>query len=96
MILTQLIYSEDVTGTLRLYRFHPDGYHSGGQYFTKRIRYPEEEIGIKGAKELCEAHQARGLEVRITNGSDFLVFHAKGRKILHPKSAEEFWSKMRE
>ncbi len=92
--LTQLIYSEDVSGSLKVYRFQADGYHSGGQYFTKRIRYPDEEIGIEAAKALCEAHQARGLEVRITNGSDFLVFHAQGQKVLYPQSAEAFWSKV--
>ena len=92
--LTQLIHSTPVRGgNYRLYLYEADGFHSGGQWFTSgRIRYPEEQIAAATAKEWAEAHIQRGLEVRITDAGDFLVFHSHHGKQLWPASGEDIWS----
>jgi hypothetical protein len=57
--------------------------------------YPDEQITIEEAKRCAEMAMARGREVRITNGGDNLVFHAKDGKVLWPKAgAEEFWKRV--
>jgi hypothetical protein len=92
--LTKLIHAEPVKGDMyRLYRFGADGYHSGAQWFTSgEIRWPDEQIDVVQAKQLAEETMREGHEVRITDVSDFLVFHAvDGRQVLPPENVD-FWS----
>jgi hypothetical protein len=89
--LTELMFDTDLSEPLRLYVYRPDGYHTGGMWFRRRPKYPEEEITAADAKQRAEKAIAEGLEVRITNGDDFLVFHAIGGKVEHPADAEAFW-----
>ncbi len=76
---------------MALYIFRPDGYHHGKQWFAKTIRYPEEEILSSKARERVDAAIAAGLEVRICNGGDLLVFHAVNGKIEYPTDVTKFW-----
>lgn len=91
--LSELQYSTDIHGPLKLYLYDRNGFHRGGQWFARRIRYPEEEIPLDLAQAAAEAWTGRGLEVRITNGTDFLVYHAKDGKMIYPANAAEFWEK---
>lgn len=89
--LTNLIPAEEVgKGPWKLYIFGWDGLHSGGQWFTAgKIKYPDEEISSARAKEKAETAVAKGLEVRICDGMDHLVFHSrKGKVVL----GETFWN----
>lgn len=91
--LTQLQYSTNRSGSLKLYRFNSNGYHGGGQFMAKMVRYPDEEITIVEGKNLAEIHMAEGGEVRICNSGDELVFHAKGSEVIYPpQGAEVFWN----
>ncbi len=91
-ILTELQYRDERQGPLKLYIFEEDGYHHGGQWFSKNVRYPDEEIPIERAKVEATVAMLAGREVRVTNSGDFLVFHAKGEEVIWPKEgAEAFW-----
>ena len=92
-ILTQLQYSDDRNGTLRLYVYRLDGRgYEIRQFFARTIRYPDEEISVPAAKLLCDAAVDLGREVRITNGGDLFVFHARDGEVIWPKSgADSFW-----
>jgi hypothetical protein len=97
--LTELQYTDELTGALQLYVYQPDSSSRTGYetrtWFTRQIRYPDEQITIGEAKRCVEAAMARGQEVRITNGGDNLVFHAKDGKVLWPKAgAEGFWKRV--
>ena len=91
--LTELLYSNERKGPFRLYLYGPDGYHSGAQWFSARPKYPDEEITAHEA--MCRAleNSACGNEVRITDGGDYLVYHAKDRKVLYPdaEAMKTFW-----
>lgn len=91
--LNQLQYSDDRTGILRIYVFHPSGRgYEARQYFSRHIRYPEEEVSVGDAKAISDAAVSNGREVRITNGGDELVFHAKDGVVLFPaEGADAFW-----
>ncbi len=90
--LTELYYSEDVSGPLRLYIYDERGFHGGGQWFSKSVRYPDEEITADRARVEATVAVIAGREVRVTNSADFLVFWAKGGKVLFPKEgADQFW-----
>lgn len=86
--LTTLQYSTGTKGPWRLYRYNRSGIHSGGQWFNREIRYPDEEILIADAKRLTIVHQAAGLEVRITDGGDQLVYHSIDGKVVY---GDDFW-----
>lgn len=88
LTLTELQYSNDRKGPWRLYVYNPNGYHNGGQYFSRRLRYPDEEITVSAAKELCDRAELEDREVRVTDGGDMLVYHSKGGKVLYGHS---FW-----
>lgn len=92
-ILDALQYDDDRTGILRLYVFHPSGMgYEVRQYFSRHIRYPDEEISVADAREIASAAVAAGKEVRITNCGDLLIFHARAGAVLFPLDGEEsFW-----
>ena len=79
--LTELMYTEpEKGGDYRLYLFDAEGLHSGSQWFTSgAIRYPDEQIEAHRAQIFAEEWIKRGLEVRITDGGDRLVFHLQRR-----------------
>lgn len=89
-MLSELVYSMDIRGPLALYIYRSDGYHTGKVWFQKKPRYPDEEITVERARELVDAAIIRGVEVRICNSGDFLVFHAKGGSVLFPFEGD-FW-----
>jgi hypothetical protein len=91
---TEFKYSGDRTGPFRLYIFGPDGYHSGGQWFSRTIRYPDEEIPIPAARQLADQAIAKGREVRVTDGGDNLVFHSVGGRQVYPDQAVNFWAEV--
>lgn len=86
--LTKLQYSTDRKGPWALYIYREDGFHTGKQWFNKQIRYPDEEITIAQAQGKTARAMAAGLEVRICDGGDNLVFHAEGNNVLY---GESFW-----
>lgn len=88
--LTELQYSEDRQGPWKLYVYEPNSeYHRGGVWFRKgKPEYPDEEIEFAIAKEKCDDAMRDGREVRICDGGDMLVFHAKGDTVLY---GETFW-----
>jgi hypothetical protein len=86
--LTELQYSTDRKGPWKLYVYGANGYHSGGQWFSKAVRYPDEEITVAQAKGSCDLAVASGYEVRVCDGGDLLVYHAKDGKVLY---GETFW-----
>jgi hypothetical protein len=85
-----LIYDDKMSGWLRLYIYQRNGYHSGGLWFGPDVTFPD--LSVASARRCTEAAMADGREVRITNGSDFLVFHARGNELIHPSDAQAFWS----
>ncbi len=90
--LTELQYSADISGPLKLYIYGEDGYHRGFEWFSRKPKYPDEEITVERARVDTIVAVMAGREVRITNGSDFLVFWAKDGKVLFPKEGvEKFW-----
>lgn len=89
--MNQLIPAEDVgKGPWKLYIYRPDGYHEGAQWFrVGKAKYPAEEISFARAKQFTEAAVGKGLEVRICDGMDYLVFHSeRGQVIL----GSTFWN----
>ena len=92
--LTELEYSDDRKGPFRLYIFGADGYHSGGQWFVHKIRYPDEEITVPVAKQIADQAIAWGREVRITDSGDSLVFHSFHGRQLYPDQAINFWAEV--
>jgi hypothetical protein len=92
--LTEFQYSDDRNGPFQLYIFGPDGYHSGGQWFHRVVRYPNEEIPIPAAKQLADQAIAKGREVRITAGGDMLVFHSVNGRQLYPDQGVNFWAEI--
>jgi hypothetical protein len=90
--LTELQRAEIGDGPWALYVYGRDGFHSGKLWFRKgKVKYPDEEITALEAKRRTEAAMRKGLEVRICNGGDMLVFHSQHGEMLYPESAEEFW-----
>jgi hypothetical protein len=79
----------------KLYLYGPDGYHSGGQWFTSsQIRYPDEEISAESAKQRTDENITNGFEVRICDGGDMLVAHWNGGRQLYPAPHIDFWSQI--
>jgi len=88
--LTELQHSEEREGPFRLYVFEPDSeFHRGGVWFSDKPKYPEEgEITTIEAFRRCAEAQAEERQVRICDGGDMLVFHARGEQVLHGAT---FW-----
>ena len=94
--LTELIYDTDLHGALALHIYNHAGRYTT-QYFRATPRYPDEETTARKARFQAEQAIREGREVRITNGSDFLVFHAKDGELIHPPCGkEEFWRQVAE
>jgi hypothetical protein len=90
--LTKLQYGNNREGPFRLYIYDARGYHSGGVYFDRVPRYPEDgELTSKEAFKRATQALADGLEVRITDGGDMLVYHARGATVLYPLPPGDFW-----
>jgi hypothetical protein len=88
--LTENSYAEIGEGPWRLYLYGADAYHSGGKWFRKGpMQYPDEEITFAEAKKRADENIAKGLEVRICDGGDNLVFHSEDGVVVYGK---EFWS----
>lgn len=81
--LTTLHYSADNHGSLRVYIYDYDGYHTGGQWFTRET--------VEEARGRVRQAIAERREVRITNSGDFLVFDAQEGKVCYPPNPEIFW-----
>ncbi len=89
--LTELQYSEDRNGPWQLYVYAKDGSgYEVKQWFAKKIEHPDEEVSILDA--FCIAMVAtsnkRKQEVKVCDGGDMLVYHAKDGKVLY---GETFW-----
>ena len=90
--LTELQYSGDRKGPFKLYIYEPNRtYHLGGVWFRNKPKYPGEEIPTSHAKIKALAAIAEGREVRVCDGGDNIVFHAKGDKVLYPAPPADFW-----
>lgn len=92
--LTEMQYSTDRRGPFALYIYNTNGYHSGPQYFAKKIKYPREEITITQAHEKALTAISLRREVRITDPGDMLVFHSENGKIIYPEDAAKFWKEI--
>jgi hypothetical protein len=84
-----LVYDDEMSGRLRLYILDHNGNHRGGLLFGPDVTFPD--LPVASARRHAEAAMVAGREVRITNGSDHLVFHAADNKVIHPPDAEAFW-----
>jgi hypothetical protein len=96
--IDDLNYRPSDRGPWRLYVFDRNGYHRGGKYFQRGAlpQYPPNElrdywITAAFAKDDVIQAMRQGLEVRITDGGDFLVFHWKGGKQIYPADPQTFW-----
>lgn len=90
--INTVIYSDDTRGTLRLYVYSTSGQgYLIRQYFARDRRYLDEVCSVDRAKEIADAAIENLLEVRVTNGSDFCVFHSRDGGVIYPASSEEFW-----
>jgi len=88
--LHELQHAETGAGPWKLYVYDKNGYHRGGKWFRKgSMQYPDEEITFKDAEEQCHAAIQQCREVRICDGGDNLVFHAKAGAIIY---GENFWT----
>lgn len=77
--LTQLQYEmkPDFEGAFRLYIYGQDGKHGGGMWFHLTGEKPDDNITSKQAGYLVKQAMAAKMEIRIVNGGDILVYHAK-------------------
>lgn len=92
--LTEILFADPIKGEdFKLYIYDREGFHGGAIWFTSgRIRYPDEQVSVDYARGLTEKAMLGGLEVRITNGGDFLVFHSQRGQMLYPTNFDSFWS----
>jgi hypothetical protein len=91
--LDNLQYAPPGPGPWKLYVYDRDGYYRGAKWFRKGpVQYPDEEISRQDAKDQVDRALAQGLEVKVTDGGDRLVFHAKGIKQIYPLDPGKFWA----
>lgn len=93
--INDLIRTEEVgKDPWRLYIYRQDGKHEGGIWFKSNgpIRYPREEISFARARQYVEIAIGRGLEVRVCDGMDHLVFHSEKGKVVFGAT---FWNEAR-
>jgi len=96
-ILTELQYRKATEGPWRIYVFDRSGFHRGGKYFRKGsppTDHPEENhlwVTAEFAKDDAIRAIRQGLEVRITDGGDMLVFHAVKGRYVFPLDPQDFW-----
>lgn len=90
--LAGLQYSEDREGPWRLYVYDRLGRgYEVRVWFARKVKYPEEENSIAVAKAIVDKALASGQEVRICDGGDILVYHARGGRVLYGR---EFWKEL--
>jgi len=90
--LSTLQYSNDREGPWRLYIYEADGFHRGGQWFRKPpLKYADEEITAIEALKLAAFALRDKKEIRVCDGGDALVYHAKDGKCLYPPDGGNFW-----
>jgi hypothetical protein len=89
---TELQYTEDYEGPWALYIFGDDGLHSGKQWFAKTLIYPDEQITVEDAARLATEAIAHKKEVRVCDGGDMVVYHAKDGYTTY---GEGFWEAVR-
>lgn len=93
--LTELVYSAEISESLKLYVYDRRSEHYyESVWFRRHVRYPAEEIGTHAAKAMALKAIAEGRQVRITNADDFLVFHAQAGQVIYPADAEAFWQQV--
>lgn len=92
--LTDLMYSQDRKGPFRLYILDKNGMHTGGQWFREKPVYKDEEITSAEARDKVGEAMDEGLEVRICDGGDMLVYHSIGSTVLYPKPLGMFWTEI--
>lgn len=68
--------------------------HRGGQWFRDKPVYKDEEITSAEARDRVGDAMDEGLEVRICDGGDMLVYHSKGSQVLYPKDPRKFWEEI--
>lgn len=91
-VIETLQYAEPGEGPWRLYTYTAAGFHCGAQWFCKETpRYPDEEIPLHEVMARAGVAIGYGLEVRICDGADQLVLHAKDGEFLHGRA---FWSSL--
>jgi hypothetical protein len=90
--LTELQYSSERKGPFALVIYEAgSAYHHGKQWFRNKPKYPDEEISSWEALQRVESAIAEGREVRICDGGDMLVYHAKDGEVLYGK---KFWEEI--
>ena len=101
-----LQYSDDRKGPFKLYIYGQDGYHSGGRWSRKVPKYPDppdreidsmcfgSRFQYMTAMGMAFAAVARKQEVRVTNGLDEIVYHAKNGVVLYPVKGRSFWQEI--
>lgn len=89
--MNELLPTEDVgEGPWKLYIYNEQGFHEGANWFrVGKAKYPAEEISFARAKQFCDVAVGKGLEVRICDGMDFLIFHAVNGQVRHGGT---FWN----
>jgi hypothetical protein len=93
--LIALQYSQDRKGPFQLYIYEPNSeYHRGGVWFENKPKYPEEEITTEIAQSRVWQAMTEKREVRICDGGDMLVFHAKDGRIIYPPKPADFWEEV--
>lgn len=80
-------------GPWKLYIYEPNSeYHRGGQWFRNKVRYDDDEIPTRLAEVRYLDAMRQGREVRVCDGGDELVFHAKAGRVLY---GEKFWEEIK-
>lgn len=91
--LSELRHVEVGAGPWRLYIYGKDQKHRGGMWFrVGKAKYPNEEISFARARQFTDAAIVKGLEVRICDGVDNLVFRSENGKVTYGMT---FWNEAR-
>lgn len=76
---------------LRLYVYTEDGFHDEGIEIVS-----EAQLQGPGVRLILQVAMERGVEIRMTDPNDFLVFHADKGQILFPTEEDRAAALMRE
>lgn len=89
--MTELVPAAEVgKGPWKLYIYDLAGFHDGARWFRSgKPKYPAEEITFARAKQYSEVAIGKGLEVRICDGMDNLVFRSERGKVTYGST---FWN----
>lgn len=90
--LTQLQPRAAVKGErYRLYVYGSDGFHGGAIWFCANPDGKLDMISIERARSLAKRAISTAMEVRVTDGGDFLLFHSQCGEQLWPAAGTDFW-----